>query len=586
MEMVQKRIPVVLIGLSVIAALLVGQLLSFQFRLNPSISVFEQNTASGNVITERIAANRGQIYDRDGVVLAVNAFEYRVGISPALISPNQRQEVAVQIAAILNLDENEIFRKLQPDINNIFPEYVPLAGPIDDQTARALEDLDLNGIIIEPVALRSYPQGALTAQIIGFVNYSEQGFYGVEGRYDDQLAGTAREVVSSSGIFNVEEVPDARDGQSLVLTIDRDIQNAVQQVLTESLATYGAEGGTIIVMNPRTGEILAMQSTPILDPGEFPQADPDTGVIPSFNGVVSSQYEPGSTIKVISAAITLQANIPGLDLGWSYNNTGCFLAAGVSICDWDDFAKGNVNFTRCIVDSLNTCTATWYMLLGRNNVYPYLEKFGFGRPTGIDLEGEAAGTLVLPTDPTWSEANFLNISYGQGIATTPLQLLVAVNSIAHDGVMMQPHIVRRRIDGNQEYEVLPNPLERTVSEEVADTVTDLMVQTLVGDSLDGVAGLPGYTIAGKTGTSQIPVNGVYSDTESWASFVGFLPADDPIVSVLIILERPDSQYYYGSQSAAPTFRKLVERLVVLLDIPPDEVRYQIQQAGGDPFARR
>ena len=583
MEIVQKRVSVVLIGMSVVAALLVGQLLSFQFRLNPSITVFEQNVAAGSTVTERIAANRGQILDRDGVVLAVNSFEYRIGLSPALISPNSRRDVAIEMASILNMNEDEIYRHLQPDINQLFPQYVPLAGPVDDQTARALEALNLDGIIIEPVALRSYPQGSLTAQLVGFVNYSEEGFYGIEGRYDDQLAGTAREVITDGGLFNVDEVPEARDGQSLMLTVDRDIQNAVQQVLTEAIAEHNAAGGTIIVMNPRTGEILAMQSSPILGPGEFPQPDPETGIVPAYNGAISSQYEPGSVIKVVSAAIALQAGHAGLDLNWTYNNTGCFMAAGVNICDWDKVAKGNVTFARCIIESLNTCTATWYMNIGVTDVYPRMQEFGFGRPTGIDLEGEAAGTLVLPGDSTWSEANFLNISYGQGIAATPLQMLVAVNAIANDGLMMQPHIVKKRIDGNQEYEILPNPVERPISAEVANAVTDLMVQTLANGSLDEVASLEGYTIAGKTGTAQIPINGVYSDTESWASFVGFLPADDPVVSAIIVLDRPDG--YWGSATAAPTFKNLVERLVVLLEIPPDQVRFDLENQGGIPFAR-
>ncbi|MBZ0310657.1 MAG: hypothetical protein K8I82_31655, partial [Anaerolineae bacterium] len=260
MEIISRRSPIVLIWLAVLSALLLGQLLSFQFRLNPSLGQFEESASARGVYTELINPNRGQIYDRDMVVLAVNSFEYRVGISPSLVI--DRREAATQLAAALNLNEAEIYRQLQPDLNGVFPQFVFLAGPIDDATARRVEDLDITGVTIEPIPLRSYPQDYLTAQVVGFVNYSEEGFFGVEGEYDRLLAGTAREIETSGTIYELSERPDASDGQSLTLTIDRDIQFVVTEVLQEAIQTYNAKGGTIIVMNPRTGEILGMQSWP------------------------------------------------------------------------------------------------------------------------------------------------------------------------------------------------------------------------------------------------------------------------------------------------------------------------------------
>jgi cell division protein FtsI/penicillin-binding protein 2 len=580
MENFNRRVPFVLGLLGLVLAILVGQLLSFQLRLSPSIQDFQESAASREGYRARIQPQRGQIYDREQVVLAVNTFQYRVGISPALV--RDRRQAAIDLAQVLGLQEEDIYRNLQPDLNGIFAQYVLLASPIDDATARQIEDLDISGLQIESIPLRAYPQGELTSQLIGFVNYSEQGFFGIEGHYDRLLAGTAREVEVAGTFLDVSDIPDARNGQSLVLTIDRDVQYLISQVLAETILAEQARGGTIIVMNPRTGEILGMQSYPYFQPGEVPVDE--TGQPVTYNPAIGALFEPGSIIKVVSAAITLQANLPNVDLNWTYNNTGCFEAVGVQICDFDRAAKGNVDFRRCLVQSLNTCTATWYSILGPSRVYPKMQEFGFGAPLGIDMEGEAAGLLPLPGDLNWSEAGFLNNSYGQGVAVTPLQILVAVNAIANDGLMMQPYIVRARQDGDRVFETIPKPLSRPISPEVADAVTGLMVDTMAVGTIDELARVEGYTIAGKTGTAQQPIPGGYSQTASWASFVGFLPADDPIVSILVLLDRPAG--YWGSQTAAPAFQKVVERLVVLWEIPPDELRYQLLETGGRPFDRQ
>jgi cell division protein FtsI/penicillin-binding protein 2 len=324
-----------------------------------------------------------------------------------------------------------------------------------------------------------------------------------------------------------------------------------------------------------------MQSWPPFGPEEFANlaADPDF----SYNPAVSDLFEPGSIIKVVTASIVLQANQPGLDLNWTYNNTGCFDAVGVTICDSDRVAKGNVDFRRCLIESLNTCTATWYDIVGPSRVYPVLQEFGFGQESGIDLEGEAAGLIRIPGDPAWSEADFLNISYGQGIAITPLQMLTAVNAIDNDGLLVQPHIVQRRYDGERVFETPTNPVARPISSEVANVITDIMVDVVQPGTFGELAYIEGYAIAGKTGTAQQPIPGGYSETASWASFVGFLPADDPAISILVMLDRPAGSW--GSQTAAPAFRTLVERLVVLMEIPPDDVRLQLVANGGRPFER-
>jgi len=586
MDVFNRRTAIVLVAMGIASAILIGQLLSFQLRLSSSVEEFRQTTSEREGVTQEIRPNRGQIYDRDGIVLAVNSFQYRIGISPSLVPYNFRQETATELAAVLGLNEVELYNNLLPDENGVFSQYILLASPVDDATALAVEDLDITGLQIESIPLRSYPQGDLTEQLIGFVNYSEQGFYGIEAKYDSLLAGSSREITTEGTILDVSDVPEARDGQSLVLTVDRDIQFLVKTVLEDAIVEQGSCGGTALVMDPRTGEILAMYSYPWLQYGQelpLPAYCDNPYGEEIYNPAIGSLYEPGSIIKVITAAITLQADEPGVDLNWTYNNTGCYEAVGVQICDSDRVAKGNVNFARCLTESLNTCTATWYSLLGPSAVYDVLQDFGFGSETGIDMEGEQPGLLYLPGDPLWNEAAFLNISYGQGLAVTPLQMLSAVNAIANDGLLMQPHIVKARYDGDRTFETPLNPVSRPISAEVANAITDLMVDAVAPGAFGEPARVEGYSIAGKTGTAQQPIPGGYSDTASWASFIGFLPADDPAVSILIMLDRPAA--YWGSQTAAPAFRQLVERLVVMLEIPPDDVRLQLMANGGQPFGR-
>jgi cell division protein FtsI/penicillin-binding protein 2 len=286
---------------------------------------------------------------------------------------------------------------------------------------------------------------------------------------------------------------------------------------------------------------------------------------------------------VLTMAMALDAGTHDLD--WTYYDPGCFEAGGVAICNWDRAQHGNPTFADVFILSLNTGTATIFKEMGPYTVYPKLRDFGIGTPTGVDLEGEASGILVEPGDSNWSEAQFLNNSYGQGVAVTPLQMLTAANALANDGLIMQPHIVKARIDGDEVIATRPSASHRPISEEAAHTARDIMVRVLA-ENPDDVYDFPGYTVAGKTGTAEIPAPYGYepfAPGNSIASFIGFLPADDPVVSVLVKLDRPAG--YWGSQTAAPVFQTLVERLVILMEIPPDTLRYQLVAQGGDPFKR-
>lgn len=581
-----------------VSVALLGQLVLFQFRLDPEVEAALQTNAGTTQGREVIIQpNRGNIYDRNGRVLAVNRLEYRVGISPSAVGSREREQVARDLARILELNELDLLALLRPDENGLFPNaYIPLKSFVPLEVGKQLEDLDIPGVVLDPMYLREYPQGDLMAQLIGFVNYVEEqgdaqtvGYWGIEAHYQRELAGQSRVRVETDIPLDVsEEDVQIRDGQDLMLTIDRDLQWITTQMLREFIEEEQANGGsvtggTIIVMNPETGEILAMVSYPtfsVEDYLEIPDRDK-----PVFNPAISSVYEPGSIFKIITAAVALDIQKPGFDLNWSYYNQGCEEMGGVRICDATPRVRGTTTFAQCLISSLNTCTSHWNQEIGHANWYEYLERFGFGRTTEVDLDGEVSGIVNWKWSPLWSEANFLQTSFGQGISVTPLQMLTAANAIANDGIIMQPHIVRARIDGDQIYEVVPTRVGRPITAQSAQQVLALMVQAVENEEgFSGRARVEGYSVAGKTGTAQkLGPDGRYSDDDSWASFIGFVPADDPKLTVLVVLDNPEE--YWGSLTSAPLFAKLVSRLVVVMLMPPDNIRNELINSGGRPFDR-
>jgi cell division protein FtsI/penicillin-binding protein 2 len=262
---------------------------------------------------------------------------------------------------------------------------------------------------------------------------------------------------------------------------------------------------------------------------------------------------------------------------------------GVQICDWNRVSNGNPTFSEVFIRSWNLGTSTIFdqmqqQLGGPQPVYDMMENFGIGSKPGVDMEGEEDGLLVEPSSPEWSAGQYLNNSFGQGVAVTSLQMLTAVNAIANDGLIMQPHIVRARIENGQRIEIQPSASYRPISAETAHTARDIMIQVVTDPNRDDLFEFPGYSIAGKTGTAEVAgPDGRYRDNYSIASFVGFLPADDPVVSVIVKLE--GTTEYWGAYTAAPTFQTLVERLVVLMEIPPDDMRHQLESLGGEPLRR-
>ncbi|MFN8371947.1 MAG: penicillin-binding protein 2 [Anaerolineae bacterium] len=564
----RRRLPVVGTVLVFASFALLIRLIWFQSPQDPRVVGYLETIRDANYRRlQRLPGERGNIYDRDGQPLAVNALEYEVGVSPSLIS--QPQETAVELATILNLDHLEVYNRIESDA-----QWALLARPVSAEVGQQVAELGILGVVVNPIQRRYYPQGTLAAQVLGFVAEDPnglRGYYGVEGFYEDQLAGRIRSEEVSNIPFDIPNDQDVNDrGNDLVLTIDREIQYLVESELNLAITSEGADGGSIIVMDPRNGDILAMASYPSFDPNNVNASSAeDLG-----NPAISDQYEPGSVMKVITVASALQTQ--AITPNWTYNDTAQIEIGGVPIVNWDRSAHGATDVTGLLVQSLNVGAATVSTTMGANSFFDMIQQFGFGRPTGVDMQGEVGGTLYVPGDSFYSDSLLGTVAFGQGVACTPLQMLTAVNAIANGGLMMQPRIVSQIIDGGSVIDLQPTVLGRPISTETAQIVTNMMVQ-VVQNGEANAAIVPGYSIAGKTGTAQIPTPVGYEPDTSVASFIGFFPPEDPQVSIIVTLSRPAG--YWGSAVAAPVFSRIAGRLVILLGIPPDSVRQTLQANG-------
>jgi cell division protein FtsI/penicillin-binding protein 2 len=347
----------------------------------------------------------------------------------------------------------------------------------------------------------------------------------------------------------------------LILTIDREIQVAVEDVLDQALIETGAYAGTIVVMSPRTGEILAMASSPRLNLDEFWRVEEIFPDGQAYNLALDG-YEPGSVFKIITMAAALDSETVAPET--EFVDTGSIVVGGRTIYNWDRGAWGPQTMTTCMQHSLNVCLAWVATQMGPTTFYEYIQNFGFGQTTGISLAGEYGGHLRLPTSPNWYEIDLGTNSFGQGIEVTPIQMLQAISAVANDGNMVTPHILKAVVNRDRQYDIDPEIAGTPISAETAHTLTEMLSVSLEDEA--STALLPGYRLAGKTGTAEI-----YNRARTNASFVGWGPVDDPEFMIYIWLREPTTSPW-ASLVAAPVFHDTAKRLVVLMDIPPDQVR--------------
>lgn len=551
----QRRLLIIYAGLIIAVVVVILRLISFQFLSTDQIAELSRIIQNHSVTD---LPDRGLVVDRNMAVLVGNGSDYQVGVSPAFVSNGE--EIATDLAPILGKPRHDILGKL-----NSSDTFVVLEGRVPPDVAEEIRSLGYDQVQLDPLPRRMYPQDDLLCHVLGYVDFQNEGGSGLEGYYQTELVGVAASMLMNISPLTEQTGVIAREGADLVLTIDRTVQYVVEEQLRRVIEETGAESGTIIVMDPRTGAILAMANLPCYQPYDY--FDAEDGML--LNPAVSKQYEPGSVMKLITMAAALDSGT--VTPQTTYNDTGVIFVGGNPMYNWDRGAYGVTDMTGLLGYSLNVGAATIATWMGPDTLYNYFQRFGYSRPLGIDLMAEVGGQLPLPGDSNWTETNIGTNAFGQGLAVTPLQMLSAVSALANDGYLMQPYLVQEIHKDGQVFSREPTILSRPVSKQTAYQLTAMAVNAVRTEVFG--AQLEGYTVAGKTGTAQIPEGGIYHPSDTIASFIGWLPADDPELIVLVKIDRPETSPW-GSTVAAPAFSELAKELVILLDIPPDEVRLQ------------
>jgi len=554
----------------------------------PGSEVILAQSESYAGVTQTIYPDRGKIFDRWGHLLAGNETTYEIGLD--LFQISDPDTIATVCSSVLGLDYSTVlsYARTEPGENDLY--YIVIDDFVSIEKVEQLSILrtqyaemptkrnfinpSLSGLTWSVHTKRSYPEGMLASNLMGFYGFLDRvggrGFFGIEETYNDMLSGTPQKIYKAYDPQLVEAMPDIPAGSSLILTIDREIQSMTETVLDEAVDWSGAEAGTIIVYDPEDGSILAMATTPRLDPNEywnysevFPNPTP-------FNRAVSKSYEPGSVFKVITMAAALDAG--AVTPTTHFYDPGYIEIGGYYINNWDGDAWGDQDMTGCMQHSLNVCLSWVATELGAERFYQYIRNFGFDRNTGVDLAGEIHWPIRVPGDSQWYEVDLATNSFGQGIATTPIQMVMAVGALANEGKMMLPHVVKSMIIDGRQYEINPVVVGTPIKAETAAVITEMLANSLENESSNAL--VDGYRLAGKTGTAEIPTQFGYSSESTHTSFVGWGPVEDPKFLVYVWLEKPEISIW-GSEVAAPVFQDIVERLVVLLDLPPDNVRQKM-----------
>jgi cell division protein FtsI/penicillin-binding protein 2 len=536
-----------------------------------SVQVVRSGEFSRWAVAERmqeniVPARRGEIYDARGVRLATNVPANRV--SAILDQITDKHAVAEHLAPLIERPPNEIEDALnQPEL-----EWVLLARHISPEVSEQITALNLDGIVLDPEPSRIYPFGAFASHLLGFTNDDMQGNYGVEGQYDDLLDGTPGKLVGErDALGNVIGLTQSTwdspvDGADLVLTLDSAVQRAIEEVLDDVVKEQRALGGTIIVQDTQTGAILGIANRSTFNPNIYENvADPSL----FLNPAISTIYEPGSTFKSIVMAI-------GIDSGavtpeTVHNDEPGFIALedGSKIYNFEHAIYGDITMEQVLQYSSNLGAIYVAEEIGEDRFYQSLQEFGFGTPTGVDLQGEEAGILTLPGEAGWNDVLHYTNAFGQGIACTPLQLVNAFSAIVNGGRLMEPYIVSEVHDGDNVTVTQPQQVRQVISAESSATMRE-MLESVVHHPDSYYSHVDGYRIGAKTGTAQIPSpDGGYIEDATIASIVGFGPVADPRFTVLVKIDWP-KKGETGLAVSGPALTRVFEQLFMLYGIPPTE----------------
>lgn len=517
--------------------------------------------------TSTLLPRRGKIFDRNGKELAVNIDVKSVYANPKKVT--NPSETAKILSEKLNLSQKKILDRVSSD-----KSFVWIKRLADSESVEELQNLDITGLGYIPEPKRIYPNGHLMGQVIGITDIDSIGIEGIEYRYDRLLTGKTRKITlkrDARGHKILNDPSEIQDidqyktsGHDIVLTIDSQIQHIVERQLKEGVEEVGGEKGMAIIMNPETGEVLAMASYPFLDPNNFSKfPEVNRRNLPMWYA-----HEPGSTMKVFLAASALDDKKVNPNSKFNCENGRRRIGSAVIR---DIKPRGTLTVAEIVKYSSNIGASKIGELLGRDKYYKYLNKFGFGKKTGIGLPGESSGLLAAPRK--WGPIELATISFGQGISVTSLQLVTALSAIANGGYLMKPYVIEKIVgpDGNVIEQNSPEVVTRVISYDTSYQMKQIM-QGVVENGTGKKAQIPGFSVAGKTGTAQIPnpkSGGYYSDRYI-ASFIGFAPVEDPEIVMVVVVEAPRKKTHGGSV-AAPIFKQIAEKVLFHMGVSPKKV---------------
>ncbi|MDO8610378.1 MAG: penicillin-binding protein 2 [bacterium] len=514
--------------------------------------------------TGKINAERGKIFDRNMNPLVLNQNSYLLFAEPKIIQ--DKDYLIRQLSSVLQIPEASLSAKY--DETKV---WLALHSGIDEDMKKKIDSLHLKGIGLDYSMSRYYPEASLAAHLVGFVgknNINEDtGYFGLEGFYDKDLIGlpgfleSERDLLGMPIFIGTQERTNSENGRDLVLTIDKTVQEISKRKLLEGMESYKAKSGCVITADPFTMQIFSLVCLPDYSIEKYYKFSEEY----FKDSAISDLYEPGSTFKPLIVAAALQEKKIKPDS--IFNETGPVTIGEYRIQTWDNKYEGEISITRILEKSSNVGMIYIGSKLGDENVFNYLKKYGFGELTGIDLQGEDSSYLKQKKD--WYPIDYATATFGQGIVTTPIQMIRAFASVINGGKLMRPYVVEKMIGSNGKETVIQPKMERqTISKSISDIIKKMLVDTVEHGEVKW-AKPKGYVVGGKTGTAQIALQGHYDASKTIASFIGFAPADNPKFITLVILKEPQSSIW-GSETAAPIFFEIAKELLVYYNIAPQQ----------------
>lgn len=558
--LVRKRIAALFFLFTLGIFLLGGRIFWVQFVRGAELS---EKAEQNRMRDEPVASKRGIIYDRNGNELAISVSADSVCAYPAdIIASRQEKEIAQKLAALLEMDEEKLLKTLTKKTS-----FVWIKRQIKSEQAQKIREMDLPGIRLTEESHRQYPNGIFCSHVLGISGIDNTGLEGIDNYYDELVGGSKGRIVIEKDAAN-RNIPEAThkyidpvDGANLILTIDETIQYIVEREIEKVFKERGAKSAAVIVMEPVTGEILALASRPTFDPNNYGEYPKDN----RRNFGINDAFEPGSTMKIITAAMAMEEKI--VDGESRFFCPGHTKVGKETISCANHKAHGSQTFAQIVENSCNVGFVQVGLDIGMEKYFHYIDAFGFGKLTGIDLPGEAEGILVPQTRA--KQIDLAVMAMGQANAVTSIQLTTAVAAVANDGKMVKPHLVKQIIDNNgkviKKFE--PEVVRRVISEETAHQLCLILEgEVTVGTGLN--AYIEGYRVAGKTGTAQkIKPGGGYLTNEHVASFVGFAPAVNPRLVCMVVVDAPQGYPYFGGWVAAPVFKNIMQDALHYLEVP-------------------